>query len=115
MRGADQRAVEAIGPAVVPALYSPGKPSFALGTDAGSAMPAHVEKRPHRAGLVTGENDAFARHLTREIISGGGNLVGASGADPRLAIESLDFVAEKNRVRVVAGRKRLSGELEVGC
>ena len=46
---ADEAPVESVGPTVIAALDSSREVSFGAGTDAGAAMPAHVEERPHRA------------------------------------------------------------------
>src|ERR1700690_3152149 len=95
--------VESVGPTVIAALDPSGEMSFGAGADACTAMPAYVEERPHRATPVTSNDDAFARDLAHKIVARRGNLVSAPGADPRIAIEALEFIAEEIRVGVVAG------------
>src|SRR6185369_93753 len=101
MRSPDEAPVESVGPAVVAALNSPREMSFAAGADAGAAMPAHVEKCPHRSTPVASNDDAFTCNLAHKKVARRWNLVGAPGADPGIAIETFELVAEKIRVGVV--------------
>jgi len=103
VRSADQAAIESVGPTVIAALDPAGEMSFGGGADAGTAVPAHIEKRPQRVTRVTSNDDAFVRNLAQKIVAGRRDLVGASGADPGLAVEALELVAEEIGVSVVAG------------
>ena len=95
--------VESIGPTVIAALDSPGEMSLGGGADAGSAMSADVEKRAQRITLVPRNDDAFTRDLAQKIVARRWDVIGAPGADPGLAVEAFEFVAEDIGVRVVAG------------
>jgi hypothetical protein len=103
VRSADESPVESISPTVIAALDPSGKTPFGAGTDAGTSMPADVEKRPQRVALVSRNDDAFTGHLAQKIVARRGDLVGAPGADPVLAIEAFEFVTKEIGVRVVAG------------
>jgi len=100
---ADETPVESVGPTVIAALDPSWEMSLGARADAGAAMPAHVEKRLQRATPVASNNDAFTRDLAKKIVARLRDLVGATGANPGLAVEPFEFVTEKTRVRVVAG------------
>ena len=100
---ADEAPVESVGPTVIAALDPSGEMSFGAGADAGTAMPAHIEKRPQGATPVASNDDAFTGDLAHKIVTRRRDLVGAPGADPGLAVEAFEFVAEEIMVRVVAG------------
>jgi len=59
MGRADETPVERVGPTVIAALDPAGEMSFGAGANAGTAMPAHVEKRPQQSTPVTSHDDAF--------------------------------------------------------
>ena len=104
MGSADEAPVESVGPTVIAALDPAGEMSFAAGADAGTAMPAYIEKRPQRATPVASNDDTFARDFAEKIVARRRDLVGSPGADPVLAVEAFEFVAEEIRVCVVTGR-----------
>ena len=104
VRSADESPVESISPTVIAALDPSGKTPFGAGTDPCAAMPADVEKRAQRVTAIISRNDdAFTGHLAQKIVARRGDLVGAPGADPVLAIEAFEFVTKEIGVRVVAG------------
>jgi hypothetical protein len=78
--------------------------AFGAGTDPGAAMPADVEKRPQRVTRVPRNNDAFTRNLSQKKVARCRDLVCAPGADPGLAVEAFEFIAEEIGIGVVAGR-----------
>src|ERR1035437_7190998 len=108
MGSAEAPPVESVGPTVIAALDASVEMSFGAGADAGAAMPAHVEKRPQRAIFVASNDDAFIRDRAQKIVARRRHLIGAADADPGLAVEAFQFVAEKVGVRVVAGWQRRS-------
>src|ERR1700720_515076 len=101
MGSADEAPVESVGPTVIAALDPTGEMSFIAGADAGTAMPAHIEKRLQRATRVASNDDTFARNFAEKIVARRRDLVGSPGADPVLAVEAFKFVAEQIRVSVV--------------
>src|SRR5271169_4455411 len=103
VRSADEAPVESVGPTVIAALDASREMSFGGRADAGTAMPAHVEKRLQRASPVASNDDAFTRDLAEKIGARLRNLVDAPGADPGLAVEAFELATEEIRVRVVAG------------
>ena len=96
--------VESVGPTVIAALDPSGEMPFGAGTDAGAAMPAHVEKRPQRVTAIASNDDAFTRNLSQKKVARRRDLICAPGADPGLAVEAFEFVAEEIGICVVAGR-----------
>jgi hypothetical protein len=104
MGSAEKAPVESVGPTVIAALDASGEMPLGAGTDAGTTMPTHVEKRPQRAALVASDDQAFTGDLAQKIVAWSRDLIGAPGADPGLAIEAFDLVAEKIGIRVIAGR-----------
>src|SRR5579864_2079765 len=101
--GADEATFESVGPTVIATLDPSGEMPFGAGTNAGTTMSADVEKCAKRVTPVPGNDDAFTRDLAQKIIAWRRDLVGAPGADPGLAVESFEFVAEDIGVCVVAG------------
>ena len=101
---ADEAAVECVGPTVIAALDASREMSSSVGADAGTAMPANVEKGPQRVTRVASNDDAFPRELSQKIVAWHLDLVRAPSADPSLAVEAFEFVAEQFGVSVVAGR-----------
>src|SRR5258708_39473318 len=89
VRRAHEAPVEPVGPTMIAALDSSGEMSFGAGADARAAVPADIEKRPHRVTRVARNNDAFTGDIAKKIISRCGDLVGAPGADPVLTVEPL--------------------------
>jgi hypothetical protein len=102
VRCTDETPVEPVGPTVVTTLDSSGKMSCRAGADPGTAMPAHIEKPPQRAIPVASNDDALPRDLAQKVIARRRDLVGASGADPGLAVEAFQLVAEEIRICVIA-------------
>ena len=101
---ADEAPVESVGPTVIAALDPSREVSFGAGADAGTAMPAHVEKRPHRASAVTSNDDAFTRHLANKIVARRRNLVGAPGADPAYCNRNVRARRGRDQGRCSSGR-----------
>jgi hypothetical protein len=77
---------------------------FGAGTDASAAMPANVEKCAQRVTAITSNDDAFTGNLSQKKVARRRDLIYAPGANPGLAVEAFDFVAEEIRICVVAGR-----------
>jgi len=99
MGSSDEAAIESVSPTVIATLDPAGEMSFGAGADASAAMPAHVEKRPQRATRVASNDDAFTRNLAQKIIARRRDLMSAAGADPGLAVEAFEFVAEQVGVK----------------
>src|SRR3984893_430294 len=109
----DEAPFESVGPTVITALDPSGEMPFGAGTNAGTTMSADVEKRAQRITPVPRNDDAFIRDLAQKIVARRRDLVGAPGADPSLAVEAFEFVAEDIVVCVVAGGKSCRNGLGV--
>jgi hypothetical protein len=103
-RGADESAVEVLGPAVVSAAKQfAGTASF--GGRAG-AVAAHVVKAAQDSVVAADEQQRFAHQLGREIVAGTGDLGGVTNHLPG-AGEYLFFLCDEyGWVCVELGRKR---------
>src|SRR5579862_2439105 len=110
MRSADEAPVESIGPPVVATLNSSGKMSLRVRAESGTAMPAHVEKRPQIIVAIPSNDHTLAGYLAQKIVSRRRDLIDAPGTNPGLAVEALEFIPEQIRVSVVArGKSRCYG------
>src|SRR5215475_15844864 len=101
MRRAEQTAVERIRPVVIRTSDPRSELAFWSLAEACAAVAADVIGSAHLAGGIAQNDDAFARHIAHEVISGVENRIGPPGAHPVLAIERLQFLFELLRVGVI--------------
>src|SRR5262249_33084097 len=92
--GAEEAAVEAVGPGVVGALDRAGQPAARLLAQARAAVPADVEERPHRAAAVAQDDDALLPDGPDAEVARLGRLLRAAGAEPAAQEEPLLLLPE---------------------
>jgi hypothetical protein len=103
VRGSPQRAVEAVGPAVI-AADEPRLVPRGLVADPRAAMPAHVEQRVHATVGGADDDDGLAGHLEQEIVPALRNLALVTDAEPgsqedRTDLGLVEVVALVQRAR----------------
>src|SRR2546430_2295986 len=103
--GADELAVEGVGPGVVGALDRLGQAAAPLLAQPRPPVAADVVMRPQRAALVAQHDHALARDLGEEVVPGLGELRGAAHAHPAASEDPLRLLREDLGRRVVPSRQ----------
>src|SRR4029077_18384243 len=106
VRGANEAAVQAVSPAVVAALDTPGELAFTLRTDPRTTMAANIEKGSHGTIVVASQDDAFTGNFAQEVVARVLDLIRASRANPCLAEKAFDLILEETRIGVVPRGQR---------
>src|SRR2546426_2486941 len=103
--GADEVAVEGVGPGVVGALDRLGQAAAPLLAQPRPSVAADIVMRPQRTALVAQHDHALARDVGEEVVSGVGELRGAAHAHPAANENPLHLLREDLGRRVVAPRQ----------
>src|SRR5437870_1940728 len=103
--GADELAVEGVGPGVVGALDRLGQAAAPLLAQPRPSVAADIVMRPQRAALVAQHDHALARDVGEEVVSRVGELRGAAHAHPAASENPLHLLREDLGRRVVAPRQ----------
>src|SRR6185503_19318527 len=107
VRGAHERAVEAVGPGMVRALDPTGEVSGAGLAESRPTVPADVEESAEPIVLAPDEDEALARGFEKRVIAGRRQSVRPAGAEPALGEDGPRFAREDLRRNVVlAGERR---------
>src|SRR5262249_31728688 len=104
--GAEEAAVEGVGPGVVGALDRAGEPPAGLLAEQGPAVAADVVEGPHRAGAVAQDDDALRVDGPDEEVAGPGDLLLAPRAEPGSQEDPLLLLAEDLRRGIEAAGQR---------
>src|SRR3989442_1089229 len=103
--GADELAVEGVGPGVVGALDRLGQAAAPLLAQPRPSVAADIVMRPQRTALVAQHDHALARDVGEEVVSRVGELRGAAHAHPAPSENPLHLLREDLGRRVVAPRQ----------
>src|SRR3989475_3830276 len=105
MGGADELAVERVGPGVVGALDRLGQVAPPLLTQPRPSVATDIVMRPQRAALVAQHDHALPRHVGQEVVPRLGELRGAAHAHPAASEDPLRLLREDLGRRVVPPRQ----------
>src|SRR5256712_2033730 len=103
--GADELALEGVGPGVVRTLDRLGEAAAPLLAQPRPTMAADIVMRPQRAALVAQHDHALARDVGQEVVPGLGELRGAAHAHPAAREDPLRLLREDLGRRVVPPRQ----------
>src|SRR5579871_2056462 len=104
VRRADQFSIQAVGPSVIRASDPSVERARGLGTHAGSAVPANVEKSADPAVLIAREDHALAEYIAQEVIARFRDLFRPARMNPAAKEKPLHLRAKDLRIGVILRR-----------